>query len=168
MSRDITLLLMSNASLDLYPENKPNNFIVQLQRPLEVYGDWVIGMREIHFPLEFKDRVDKSKLSPEYDVSVPTEPNEIPEPKKTRKRKRAVPTGEVRHAYDDDPDDDIEPYIIPDDELVEYGVNYLENQAVIAFDIGELRKRVESHREYLPDILDDIIARDRASRKLVG
>src|SRR5215475_1343360 len=43
--------LQSNASLDLYPDNKPGNFTVQIPQPFEFQGKWEVGLAEIHFPL---------------------------------------------------------------------------------------------------------------------
>jgi hypothetical protein len=45
--------LQSNASLDIHPNNKPNNFRVRLMTPFDLPGKWMVGLSEIHFPCEF-------------------------------------------------------------------------------------------------------------------
>jgi hypothetical protein len=166
MSRDETsfsLVLMSNASKDLYPDNKPNNFIVHLQRPLEMYGKWVIGLKQVDFPLEFKDPIDEAKLLPkDFDVSF--SPFQPPETKQTR-RKRAVPIEEVHNVMDVDPYDDIEPSAIPDADILQYATTYLDGHAIVKYDHDELKRRIESRKEYIHDILDDMLAKDKEKRQ---
>jgi hypothetical protein len=53
--------LQSNASLDCYPSNTCTNFKVRLLQRMNLHGEWVVGLAEIHFPIKFLPRGEKRK-----------------------------------------------------------------------------------------------------------
>src|SRR5438132_5424956 len=55
--------LQSNASKDYFPTNTPTNFKIHLPTQINLEGDWLVGLVEIHFPAEFESR--KRKLPPQ-------------------------------------------------------------------------------------------------------
>ena len=54
---------MSNASKDMFPENKPDHFIIHLAEPISLSGAWVAALAELHYGCQFVNHVDPSKLS---------------------------------------------------------------------------------------------------------
>jgi hypothetical protein len=54
--------LQSNASRDMYPNNAPHNFRVHLPSPLQLPGQWVVGLADILFPCKFMKHEDNRKL----------------------------------------------------------------------------------------------------------
>ncbi len=46
--------LPSNSSLALFPENKLTSYKVQLARPIQLKGNYMVGLREIHYPLTWE------------------------------------------------------------------------------------------------------------------
>src|SRR5438132_13451467 len=55
--------LQSNASKDYFPTNTPTNFKIHMPTQINLDGDWLVGLVEIHFPAEFESR--KRKLPPQ-------------------------------------------------------------------------------------------------------
>lgn len=47
------LTLMSNSSLDYYSENKTSSFTVHLPQKIQLNGDWVVALAELHYPYNF-------------------------------------------------------------------------------------------------------------------
>ena len=47
---DFYAVLPSNASPDVYPNNKTNNFKVQLCERMDLHGQWQVALLEIHYP----------------------------------------------------------------------------------------------------------------------
>ena len=45
------VVLPSNASTDLFPDNSQSRFRVRLRHPLQLHGSWEVGVAEIHMPL---------------------------------------------------------------------------------------------------------------------
>lgn len=50
MQNSLFLELVSNASMNVYPENKLNSFQNHLPGAINLDGDWEIGLVEISFP----------------------------------------------------------------------------------------------------------------------
>jgi hypothetical protein len=48
------IYLPSNSSLALYPDNKLTSYKVQLARPVQLKGNYMVGLREIHYPLTWE------------------------------------------------------------------------------------------------------------------
>ena len=52
--RDFYVVLPSDASMDVYPDNKVNNFSVKLPYPLHFDRQrWEVGVSELHFPMSW-------------------------------------------------------------------------------------------------------------------
>lgn len=47
---DFYAVLPSNASPDIYPENKTSHFKVQLSQRLELHGEWQVALLELYYP----------------------------------------------------------------------------------------------------------------------
>ena len=58
------ITLPSNASMDLYPTNKPQNFKTMLGRPLHFNGLWQVSLRSIAYPNNYYN-IDKA-----YNITV--------------------------------------------------------------------------------------------------
>lgn len=50
---DFYAFLPSNASTDLYPENKTSNYKIQLSKRIDLTGRWQISLVEAHYPNTF-------------------------------------------------------------------------------------------------------------------
>ena len=48
-----TIDLVSNGSMDVYPNNSLSKFQNKIDPPLELEGDWELALNEIYFPLTF-------------------------------------------------------------------------------------------------------------------
>lgn len=44
---------MSNASMNMYPKNKPQEFKIHLAKPLQLKGEWEIGLNSIFYPFSW-------------------------------------------------------------------------------------------------------------------
>jgi len=55
--------IQSNASMGMFPDNKPALFTVHLPTPFNLSGKWVAAIAEIHFPVDFKPHIDVKKLT---------------------------------------------------------------------------------------------------------
>ncbi len=47
------MTLLSNSSMNFFPENKTSSFTVQLPRSVKLFGDWEVALTEIHYPYSF-------------------------------------------------------------------------------------------------------------------
>ena len=52
--QSFTIDLVSNGSMDIYPDNTLSKFQNRMDPPLELDGDWEVALNEIYFPLTFK------------------------------------------------------------------------------------------------------------------
>ena len=59
----IHLTLPSNASMERYPENKPQNFTTMLAKPMELTGRWSVALRSIAYPNNSLDIMDNNLLT---------------------------------------------------------------------------------------------------------
>ena len=46
--------VVSNASMEIYPNNSLSNFINKLPQTLKLSGEWLVGVQEVFYPLSFK------------------------------------------------------------------------------------------------------------------
>lgn len=51
--KDFYMTLLSNSSMDYYPENKTGTYNVQLPRYMCLEGEWEVGLTEIQYPFTF-------------------------------------------------------------------------------------------------------------------
>lgn len=58
MSENFYLTLMSNSSLNYYPENKTSTFTVHLPQKIQLIGEWAVALAEIHYPYNFFNVTD--------------------------------------------------------------------------------------------------------------
>jgi len=47
---DFYMVLPSNASPQVYPENKTSNYKIQLSERVELHGEWEVALMEFHYP----------------------------------------------------------------------------------------------------------------------
>lgn len=50
MEDSFYLTLLSNSSIDYFPQNTTANFITKLPKTIELEGEWVVGLVEFHYP----------------------------------------------------------------------------------------------------------------------
>ena len=43
---------VSNASMDIFPNNTLTKFSNKLASPIELHGEWVVGLQEIFYPMD--------------------------------------------------------------------------------------------------------------------
>jgi hypothetical protein len=79
-------------------------------------------------------------------------------------RKRATV---VKHVFDVDSDDEIEPVLVSDDDLVRFAGNYMASLPIVEINLTEVRRRIESKKEYIFDIIDDMLDYDIAVRQRI-
>src|SRR5687767_10937588 len=72
------VVLPSNASTDIFPNNTQSHFRVRLRHPLQLYGSWEVGVAEIHMPLNWFN-VDEDNDS--LELTWPDAPRKRPEPR---------------------------------------------------------------------------------------
>lgn len=53
MANHFYLTCPSNSSMELYPNNMLSNFKIKLNAPLELFGDYEVGLAEIQYPLSW-------------------------------------------------------------------------------------------------------------------
>src|SRR5215470_17142364 len=87
--------IQSNASLNRFPGNTPNNFRVRFAEPIELMGGkWMVALAELHFPTQFKPHIDPTKLTTNrpnnVEKSASSTPNNVGESDSGTKRKRSV------------------------------------------------------------------------------
>ena len=51
---DFYIVLLSNSSMEYYPENKTTRFVTKLPRHVELPGKWFVALVEIQIPLTFQ------------------------------------------------------------------------------------------------------------------
>lgn len=56
------LTLMSNSSLNYYSENKTSGFTVHLPQKIQLTGEWVVALAELHYPYNFFNVTDGENL----------------------------------------------------------------------------------------------------------
>lgn len=54
---------VSNASMDVFPENTLTKFSNKLARPIDLVGDWVVGIQEIFYPTDINVTARTTSLS---------------------------------------------------------------------------------------------------------
>jgi hypothetical protein len=150
--------LQSNASLNTHPNNKPNNFIAQLTKPLELPGTWVVGLSQIHFPNRFKQHYDPALLSAPNDTSV------LDSPANTRPA--------AGDAFPETPSmlltDEV---VIPQltlEEAVLYVQTQLDNRPVISYSDSTIRTRLAGRKESHLEIIEHILETDLRKRQHSG
>lgn len=57
-NNDFYLTLMSNSSLNYYPENKTSTFTVHLPQKIQLLGEWSVALAELHYPYNFFNVTD--------------------------------------------------------------------------------------------------------------
>lgn len=69
-STNFTIDLVSNGSMEIFPENTLSAFQNQIDPPLDLDGDWEVALTEIYFPTkfeyDFKDKQLEVKFHMEY------------------------------------------------------------------------------------------------------
>lgn len=67
-TRQFSIILPSNSSMTMYPDNKTSNFKVKLPNPIELdISEWEVGLSEIQFPhLWYNIRVGKNEIIKEF------------------------------------------------------------------------------------------------------
>jgi hypothetical protein len=64
--------LPSDASLDLYPDNKANHYITKLKKPLELTGgDWEVALVDVHYPFSWHNMPSKDSFGFVYQTEKP-------------------------------------------------------------------------------------------------
>lgn len=58
--KDFYLTLLSNSSINYFPENKTNSFTVHLPQFLTLTGNWSVCLTEIHYPFTLFNITDKN------------------------------------------------------------------------------------------------------------
>lgn len=86
MTKEFYVTLISNSSLDYYPENKTNSFTAQLPHYITLEGDWSVALVEIQYPFTLfnvtqnnnkivigndKDQVLDVQITPGYYSDIP-------------------------------------------------------------------------------------------------
>ena len=50
MESEFYVMLLSNSSMQYFPDNKTSNFVTKLSRTLQLDGEWEVGLAEIDYP----------------------------------------------------------------------------------------------------------------------
>lgn len=67
MTKDFYVTLVSNSSLEYYPENKTNSFTAQLPQYITLNGEWSVAVVEIQYPFTlFNVTKDNNKIILNY------------------------------------------------------------------------------------------------------
>lgn len=53
VNNNFYLTLMSNSSLNYYPENKTSAFTIHLPQKIQLLGEWTVALAELHYPYNF-------------------------------------------------------------------------------------------------------------------
>lgn len=68
MEDNFFLTLMSNSSLNYYSDNKTSGFTVHLPQKIQLTGQWVAALAELHYPYNFFNVVDgENRIFLEFD-----------------------------------------------------------------------------------------------------
>lgn len=62
MDNNLFLTLMSNSSLNYYSENKTSGFTVHLPQKIQLTGNWVVALAELHYPYNFFNVTDGENI----------------------------------------------------------------------------------------------------------
>lgn len=65
MSEDFFITLVSNSSMNVYPENKTSSFTVLLPQKISLKGEWCVAVAEVHYNYNFfnvNDQNNKIKV----------------------------------------------------------------------------------------------------------
>ncbi len=63
MSSDQYVTLMSNACVDLFPDNSPRRFRNKLSNPMCLEGDWTVALEDICFPFKCYNITEKISIT---------------------------------------------------------------------------------------------------------
>ena len=69
MASDFYLVLPSNSSMDIHPNNTLAQYITNLPRRISLYGEWECGLTEIHYPHDWYN-VRNARMVVEHEESV--------------------------------------------------------------------------------------------------
>ena len=70
MSNEYFVDVVSNASMDIFPDNTFSSFINRLPKELNLEGEWLVAVQEIIYPLSFKVTKRKVTWAISYDRYV--------------------------------------------------------------------------------------------------
>ena len=59
MENQFYIVLPSNSSMDVYPNNTTACFTVNLPQEIRLKGEWEVGLSESHYPLTFLNLQEK-------------------------------------------------------------------------------------------------------------
>lgn len=63
---------MSNSSLNYYSENKTSGFTVHLPQKIQLTGEWVVALAELHYPYNFFNvSIEENLISVAYNAESP-------------------------------------------------------------------------------------------------
>lgn len=72
--KDFYVTLVSNSSIDYYPENKTNSFTAQLPQYIMLDGEWTVALVEIQYPFTlFNVTTNNNKVTIKYDDNKKSE-----------------------------------------------------------------------------------------------
>lgn len=60
--REFHLTLLSNSSMNYFPDNKTTSFSTQLPKSLHLDGEWVVGLTEFQFPCSLESVSETSNI----------------------------------------------------------------------------------------------------------
>lgn len=69
--------LPSNASFDLFPDNTPTAYRTRFDNPIELNGNWEVGVESISYPSHFRDEKEKGRILFHTMASVTTPVNNL-------------------------------------------------------------------------------------------
>ena len=69
MASDFYLVLPSNSSMDIHPNNTLAQYITNLPRRISLHGDWECGLTEIHYPHDWYN-VRNTRMVVEHEAST--------------------------------------------------------------------------------------------------
>ena len=69
MASDFYLVLPSNSSMDIHPNNTLAQYITNLPRRISLHGDWECGLTEIHYPHDWYN-VRNTRMVAEHEEST--------------------------------------------------------------------------------------------------
>jgi len=188
------LLLMSNANKDVFPGNEPNNYRIRLQQPLDLHGNWQVGLRAIHFPLEFgpKAAADTAATVAATTVAVASDaatattttaqvPSKKPEDTTPRPGSGLpfdfsipadhtfLPRRKIRRhegfARDAASLSNPDPSLLSYSEQFDFAVAYLEGKALVQYSSSELRKKIDKGNTYVLNIVEKMLLDDFQARR---
>ena len=71
-SDDFYLVLPSNSSMSMYPNNTLAQYVTNLPRRISLFGEWECGLTEIHYPHDWYN-VRGARLTVEHDGKMDTD-----------------------------------------------------------------------------------------------